>query len=70
MRGSRECFGLSANLPKNANLRTSLRVGETRHFNYLGSSAGKQRDNEVVGLSFTYARPLSGYPCRYWYQPA
>ena len=56
--GQQGVFGLSANLPKNANLRTSLRIGETRHFNYLGSSAGKQRDNEVVGLSFTYARPV------------
>ena len=58
--GQQGVFGLSANLPKNANLRTSLRVGETRHFSYLGSSAGKQRDNEVVGLSVIYARPFSG----------
>ena len=58
--GQQGVFGLSANLPKNANLRTSLRVGETRHFAYLGSSAGKQRDNEVIGLSVTYARPIAG----------
>lgn len=60
--GHQGVFGLSANLPKNANLRGSLRVGETRHFNYLGSSAGKQRDNEVFGLSFTYAQPIAGLP--------
>jgi hypothetical protein len=60
--GQQGVFGLSAGLPKNANLRTSLRIGETRHFNYLGSNAGKQRDNDVVGLSVTYARPIGGLP--------
>ena len=60
--GQQGVFGISANLPKDANLQTSLRVGETRHFNYLGSSAGKQRDNEAIGLSFTYTRPIPGLP--------
>tara|TARA_B110000971_G_scaffold215271_1_gene248480 strand:- start:2133 stop:3434 length:1302 start_codon:yes stop_codon:yes gene_type:complete len=58
--GQQGVFGLSVDLPKNANLQTSLRVGETRHFKYLGSSAGKQRDNETLGVSATYLRPISG----------
>lgn len=58
--GQQGVFGLSVDLPKNANLQTSLRVGETRHFKYLGSSAGKQRDNETLGVSATYLRPIAG----------
>ena len=58
--GQQGVFGLSVDLPQNANLQTSLRVGETRHFKYLGSSAGKQRDNETLGVSATYLRPISG----------
>ncbi|MBT7641459.1 MAG: tetratricopeptide repeat protein [Rhodobiaceae bacterium] len=58
--GQQGVFGLSVDLPQNANLQTSLRVGETRHFKYLGSSAGKQRDNETLGVSATYLRPIAG----------
>ena len=58
--GQQGVFGLSVDLPKNANLQTSLRVGETRHFKYLGSSGGKQRDNETLGVSATYLRPIAG----------
>ena len=58
--GQQGVFGLSVDLPKNANLQTRLRVGETRHFKYLGSSAGKQRDNETLGVSATYLRPIAG----------
>jgi len=58
--GQQGVFGLSVDLPKNANLQTSLRVGETRHFKYLGSSGSKQRDNETLGVSATYLRPIAG----------
>ena len=53
---------VSANLPNNARLSGTLRAGETRHFNYLGSAASKQRDNYVTGLSISYARPVVGLP--------
>jgi hypothetical protein len=58
--GQQGVFGLSVDLPQNANFQNSLRVGETRHFKYLGSSAGKQRDNETLGVSATYLRPIAG----------
>ncbi len=58
--GQQGVFGVRVDLPKNANLQTSLRIGETRHFSYLGSSAGKQRDNDTLGISATYLRPIAG----------
>jgi hypothetical protein len=58
--GQQGIFGISSNLPRGASLRASLRVGETRHFKYLGSSAGKERDSEGVGFTITYAQPIGG----------
>ena len=60
--GQQGILSLSGNLSKNGSLRLNLRAGETRHFNYLGSSAGKQRDNEVVGASLSYAQPMAALP--------
>lgn len=60
--GQQGIFGISSNLPRGASLRASLRVGETRHFKYLGSSAGKERDSEGVGFTLTYAQPIGGLP--------
>ena len=60
--GQQGIFGISSNLPRGASLRASLRVGETRHFKYLGSSAGKERDSEGIGFTLTYAKPIDGLP--------
>lgn len=60
--GQQGIFGVSSNLPRGANLRANLRVGETRHFKYLDSSAGKERDSEGVGYTLTYAQPVAGLP--------
>ena len=58
--GQQGIFGISSNLRSGANLRANLRLGETRHFKYLGSSAGKERDSEGVGFTLTYAQPIGG----------
>ena len=60
--GHQLALGISANLPNDTRLSGTLRAGETRHFNYLGSAASKQRDNYVTGLSISYARPVVGLP--------
>ena len=60
--GQQGIFGISSNLPRGASLGANLRVGETRHFKYLDSSAGKERDSEGVGFTLTYAQPIAGLP--------
>ena len=60
--GQQGIFGISSNLPRGASLRASFRVGETRHFKYLGSSAGKERDSEGIGFTLTHAKPIDGLP--------
>lgn len=60
--GQQGIFGISSNLPRGASMRASFRVGETRHFKYLGSSAGKERDSEGIGFTLTYAKPIDGLP--------
>ena len=60
--GQQLALSVSHNLKGNASLSASLRGSETRHFNYLSSSASKPRDNKVVGMSMSYAQPVTGLP--------
>lgn len=60
--GQQIILGLSGNLGKNTSLSLSMRGGETRHFEYLDSSASKSRDNEFGGLTFSLSRPVTALP--------
>ena len=58
--GQQGIFGIGKSLRAGCDLRAKLRVGEIRHFIYLGSSAGKERDSEGVGFTLTYSQPIDG----------
>lgn len=60
--GQQLALSVSSNLPDNASLSATLRGGQTRHFNYLDSTASKQRDNDVISVTVNYARPITGLP--------
>lgn len=59
--GQQGVFAINSTMPSNMALSANLRLGETRHFVYLGSDAGKQRDNSVVGASLTISKPIRGF---------
>lgn len=57
--GQQVSLGVRRNSATGGALVGTLRAGETRHFTYGGSAAGKMRDKTTISGGVTYTQPLA-----------